>query len=116
MQRFLFQYIQLFSFIGAGTPEEPGGDFDMHCWIEAPDKAAALEWGFILLGDYCKARYAYSADGHRHDGSPIQDGEIVEDPGALAAAVHWGIPACSVGEVPKWREPWRVSNIREKAK
>jgi hypothetical protein len=31
MPRFLFQYLQLFSFLGAGTPENPGGDFGMYC-------------------------------------------------------------------------------------
>jgi hypothetical protein len=80
MQRFLVQYLEMFSAIGAGTPENPGGDFEMSCWIEASDKAAALEWGYVLLGDYCKVRYAHSADGHRHDGSPIREGEIIEVP------------------------------------
>jgi hypothetical protein len=112
MRSFLFHYVQLFSYLGAGTPEDPGGDFDMHCWIEAPDKAAALEWGHVLIGSYCNARYAQSVDGYRHDGSPIDKGEIIEDPQALAAAAHWDIPTCTVGEVPRWREPWRVSNIR----
>ena len=46
MRRCLFQYMELFSVIGAGTPENPGGDFGVNCWIEAPDKGAALEWGY----------------------------------------------------------------------
>ncbi len=112
MQRFLFQYLELLSVLGAGTPENPGGDFDMNCWIEAPDKKTALEWGHVLLGDYCKARYANSADGHRHDGSPIVEGEIVEDPELIAEAGHWKIPSCRIGEIPEWHEPWRLSNIR----
>lgn len=29
MQRYLFRYMQLFSYIGADTPEDPGGDFFM---------------------------------------------------------------------------------------
>lgn len=113
MPRFLFQYLELFSFIGAGTPENPGGDFEMNCWIDSPDKNVALEWGHVLLGDYFKARYANSADGCRHDGSPIKRGEIVDDPRILAAATHWSIPACRIGEIPEWRKPWRLSNIRE---
>jgi hypothetical protein len=80
MLRFLFEYMELLSVMGAGTPENPGGDFGMHCWIEAPDKETALEWGYVLLGDYFKARYAQSADGYRHDGSPIREGHIIEDP------------------------------------
>jgi hypothetical protein len=31
MQRFLFHFLELFSFIGDGTPENPGGDFGMSC-------------------------------------------------------------------------------------
>jgi hypothetical protein len=112
MPRFLYQYLELLSFLGAGTPGDPGGDFDMNCWIEAPDKEAALEWGYVLLGDYCKARYAHSADGHRHDGAPIREGEIIEDPETVTAAEHWNIPSCSIGEVPEWKEPWRHSNTR----
>jgi hypothetical protein len=112
MQHFLFQYLEMLSFLGAGTPENPGGDFSMFCWIEAPDKESASEWGYVLLGDYLKARYANSADGHRHDGSPIREGEIIEDPLTIAAAEQWNIPLCLVGEVPEWREPWRLSNIR----
>ena len=112
MQRFLFHYLELFSVIGAGTPENPGGDFDMNCWIEAPDKEAALEWGYVLLGDYFKARYAHAADGYRHDGSPIREGEIMQAPETTAAAEHWNLPSCRIGEIPEWREPWRLSNIR----
>ena len=112
MPQFLFHYMEMLSFIGAGTPENPGGDFDMYCWIEAPYKEAALEWGYVLLGDYFKARYAQSADGYRHDGSPIREGEIIEDPEIIARTERWNIPSCRVGEVPQWREPWRLSNTQ----
>jgi hypothetical protein len=112
MARFLFHYMEMFSVIGAGTPENPGGDFDMYCWIAAPHKESALEWGYVLLGDYFQARYTHSVDGHRHDGSPVREGEITEDPEILARAEQWNIPSCEVGSVPKWREPWRLSNIR----
>lgn len=113
MRRYLYQYFELLSVLGAGTPANPGGDFDMMCWIDAPDNRAALEWGYVLLGDYCKARYAHSADGHRHDGSPIRQGEIIEDQETIDAAQQWGIPACRIGEIPEWREPWRISSIRK---
>jgi hypothetical protein len=112
VKRFLYSYIEMLSVLGLGTPENPGGDFDMNCWIEAPDKEAALEWGFVLLGNYCKARYARSVGRHRHDGSPIREGEIVDDPETVAAAEKWNLPSCQIGEIPGWREPWRVSNIR----
>jgi hypothetical protein len=111
MARYLFEFIELLSFIGDGTPEYPGGNFSMHCWIEAPDKESAVEWGYVLLGDYCKARYAHSADGHRHDGSPIRQGDLVEDPELLATAKEWNVPSCRAGEIPEWREPWRISNV-----
>jgi hypothetical protein len=112
MPRFLFHYLELFSVIGDGTPQNPGGDFGMHCWIEAPCKEVALEWGFVLLGNYMKARYANSADGHRHDGSPVREGEIIDAPEILAQAGSWNIPSCQVGSIPEWREPWRLSNIK----
>jgi hypothetical protein len=112
MKRFLFQYLELCSVIGAGTPENPGGDFDMNCWIEAPDREAALQWGYVLLGNYCQMRYAHSANRYRCDGSPVRRGEIIEDPETIADADSWNIPSCRVGEVPEWHEPWRFSNIR----
>lgn len=110
MPRFLFQYLELFSVIGAGTPEDPGYDFDMCCWIEAPDSESALKWGYVLLGDYFKARYSHSADNGRHDGLPISEGEIIDDPTFVASAERWNVPSCRVGEIPKWHEPWRISN------
>jgi hypothetical protein len=111
MQRFLFEFIELFSFLGAGTPENPGGDFTMYCWIDAPDRDAALRWGHVLLGGYCRARYARAADGSRHDGSPLRKGAIVEVPELLARALGWRIPTCQVGELPRWHEPWRHTNV-----
>jgi hypothetical protein len=98
--------------IGAGTAEDPGGDFHMSCWIEAPDSGAALEWGYVLLGDFCRHRYASAADGTRHDGAPLRRGEIVDDPKSLVTAAQWDIPVCRVGEIPVWDQPWRRSNAR----
>ncbi len=112
MQRFLFEYLEMLSVLGAGTPKDPGDDFSMNCWIEAPNKSAALEWGHVLLGAYCRARYAHSAERHRYNGSPIRSGEIIEDPEILAAAEEWNIPSCRIGDIPEWSEPWRASNIR----
>jgi hypothetical protein len=111
MSRFLYSYLELLSYFGEGTPENPGGDFGMYCWIEATDTESALEWGYVLLGQYCKARYTRSTAVHRHDGSPIRAGEIVEDPETLQEAQQWNIPSCKVGEIPDWREPWRHTNI-----
>jgi hypothetical protein len=113
MRHFLFQHVELLSVLGDGTPENPGGDFEMTCWIEASCKEDALQWGYVLLGDYVRARYARSADGHRHDGSPIREGEIVEDPETIADAERWNLPSCRIGEIPEWQEPWRLSNIRK---
>jgi hypothetical protein len=110
MHRYLFEFTEFFSFIGAGTPENPGGDFSMSCWIDALDQESALEWGHVLLGNYCMERYSESADGHRHDGSPIREGEIVNDPELITIAMGWNIPSCRVGEIPVWLEPWRISN------
>jgi hypothetical protein len=109
-RRYLFEYVQLFSMIGAGTPDDPGGDFSMDCWIEAPDPQAALEWGYVLLGDYFRARFSRSDKAESYDGSPVRDGSIVDDSELLARACDWEIPSCRIGQIPEWREPWRISN------
>lgn len=115
MPGFLYQYTQFFSYIGDGTPEDPGGDFGMHCWIEAPDSNAALEWGYALLGDYCQKRFAHCEDAEYHDGRPIRDGEIETDCDAIASLNDRYIaPQCKLGEFPKWEAPWRHSNLIEK--
>lgn len=108
MPRFLFEYLQLFSYMGSKTPEDPGGDFGMCCWIEAPNKEAALKWGHVLLGDYYRARFARSDS--PCDGSPVEKGEIVEDEERLANPPN--VPVCKVGEIPIWDEPWRGHNAR----
>jgi hypothetical protein len=108
MPRFLYEYLQLFSYMGAGTPESPGGDFGMSCWIEAPDHETALKWGHVLLGDYYRARFARSEEAEFHDGSPIEQGWIVDDEQRLANAPS--VPSCQVGEIPTWDEPWRHHN------
>jgi hypothetical protein len=109
-RRYLFEFTELFSVLGEGTPENPGGDFSMYCWIVAPDPQAALEWGYVLLGDYFRARFSRSEDADLYDGSPVREGAIVDDPELLARAGDWAIPSCRVGQIPEWREPWRISN------
>ena len=109
-RQYLFAFVEFFSVLGAGTPENPGGDFSMYCWIEAPDPQAALEWGYVLLGDYLRARFSRSEDADLYDGAPVRGGEIVEDPELLAGAGGWAIPSCRLGQIPEWREPWRLSN------
>ena len=113
MPLFLYYFLELFSYTGAGTPEDPGGDFQMSCWIEAPDQLAALEWGYVLLGDYCRARVEHVGDDAAYDGSPIRRGEIIEDTKTLAEAADWKIPICRIGELPAWDRPWRRSNLKQ---
>lgn len=83
----------------------------MSCWIDAPNREAALKWGHILLGDYFRARYSKSPRKERYIGAPVYEGEIVEDEDILNEAQTWNIPCCQDGEVPNWREPWRCTNI-----
>jgi hypothetical protein len=111
MPRFLFDYVELLSYLGDGTPENPGGDFGMCCWIEAASELEALEWGYVLLGNYYQARFARSPDSANYDGSPIREGQIETDPEQLAWAQEQpGFPVCRVGEIPNWQEPWRPFN------
>lgn len=110
MQRFLFQYLELFSFIGDGTRENPGFDFEIACWIDAHDRDAAFDWVRVLLGDYFKMRFEFTPSREDFQGQPMDGGSIIEDEAELARAASWKIPACVVGEIPKWIDPWRPSN------
>lgn len=110
MPCYLFEYVQLFSYMGDGTPDDPGGDFEMYCWIAATDPHAALQWGYVLLGDYYRARFARSPDADDYQGVPMRHGRIVDDAAQLAKAHDWPIPLCRVGQIPAWHEPWRTSN------
>lgn len=110
MALYLYSYLNLFGYIGSGTPEDPGTDFGMSIWIEAPDEQAALDWGHLVLADYIRARY-------RHDNSAT---EI--DPGGIEGWIEKGetalkdaegrFPRCCVGEIPTWQAPWRHHNAR----
>lgn len=111
MPRYLYRYFQMFSYLGSGTPEDPGGDFGMYCWIDAQDEAEALEWGYALLGDYMKHRFAHSNPG-AYDGTPVNAGEIEADPDVIADIEEkYRAPVSKVGEFPQWHEPWRLSNL-----
>jgi hypothetical protein len=113
MPRFLFHYLELFSYIGEGTPHDPGGDFSMFCWIEAPNHEEALAWGHVLLGDYHQKRFAHSEDADRYDGTPVVDGEIETDQATLAdMARKFVIPECVVGAIPEWDAPWESCNLK----
>lgn len=110
MARHLYRYANFFGYLGSGTPEDPGSDFGMCVWIEAPDERAALDWGRVLLADYTNAR-------HRHDGSGAHykpgdiEGWIEEDEATIRRA-EGEYPLSLVGEIPTWDAPWRIHNGR----
>jgi hypothetical protein len=112
MQKYLYNFHEMFSVLGHGTPENPGGDFSLYCWIEAPDENSALQWGHSLLGDYYRQRFARTDDADSFDGAPIRKGEIERDPETIARLTSkYTFPSCDIGEIPTWREPWRISNL-----
>jgi hypothetical protein len=114
--RFLYSFHEMFSVLGMGTPENPGGDFGMYCWIHAPSARAALEWGHVLLGDYYKCRFARTHQASYYDGAPIQRGEIETDAEFIAElSSEYHIPECDIGHVPQWNAPWRLSNLDAKS-
>src|SRR4051812_33820050 len=103
MPRFLYQYIELFGYMGAGTPDDPGSDFGMCVWIDAPTEDEARGWGKRVLEDYVRARYAQSDP----DLDPTRfEGDIVHDRCQLEQAEAEGYPQCEVGQTPEWSEPW----------
>jgi hypothetical protein len=107
MPRFLYRYMELLSVIGAGTPEDPGGDFGMSVWIDAANALEASAWGKRVLEDYVRARYRYSDP----DIDPAQfEGEIITDIESINYATDRGYPVCKVGQIPLWSEPWRHDN------
>jgi len=57
MPRYLYTFLELFGYLGRGTSDDPGTDFGMSVWIDAPDEEAAFLWGNHLLEDYRRARY-----------------------------------------------------------
>jgi|GEM_PF-6763701 len=103
MVLYLYSYLNLFEYIGRGIPEDPGTDFGMSVWIEAPDEQAPLDWGRLVLADYVRAR-------HQHDGSGLGiEGWIEKDEAELERAVG-RFPRCRIGEIPAWEGPWRHHN------
>lgn len=97
--------------LGAGTPNDPGGDFSMYCWIEAESADEALDWGHKLLGDYYRKRFAHSDSADLYNGEPIDEGEIETDQDTINDAHNWNLPVCRVGQFPNWDRPWRICNI-----
>jgi hypothetical protein len=83
----------------------------MYCWIDAESATEALEWGYVLLGDYYRHRFAQTDDTEMYTGEPVVGGEIETDQGTIDDAVNWNLPTCCVGEFPEWDRPWRICNI-----
>jgi len=108
MPDYLYTYLNLFGYIGRGTPEDPGTDFGMSVWIEAPDEQAALGWGRRVLADYVIARYRHEDEGAVIEPGAIE-GWVEKDEGALKRA-EGRYPRCRVGEIPNWQSPWRHDN------
>ncbi len=123
MPRYLYTFLELFGYLGRGTPDDPGTDFGMSVWIDAPDEDAAFRWGNRLLEDYRQARYrlAPGDEGeegpgpeepqHRHAARKLE-GWIEKDESVLERARGCGYPECWVGEISEWIEPWRYNNAR----
>jgi hypothetical protein len=107
MPRYLYSYFELFGYVGAGTPEDPGSDFGMSVWIDAANEEEAKQWGRLVLHDYVRARFKHSED---HVVTEGYDGEIVKSPWQLECAALANYPVCSVGQMPKWVDPWKGNN------
>lgn len=120
MPDYLYCYMNFFGYIGEGTPEDPGTDFGMSVWIEAPSEQAALDWGQVLLADYVRARHRFEDPGQDIESASLEDagrtigarrveGWIEKDETSLERA-KGRYPRCRVGEIPTWTAPWRHSN------
>jgi hypothetical protein len=104
MPRYLYEFIELLSYIGDGTPQNPGGDFTMCVWIDADDVEQARSWGRQILHQFVRERFRHSDP----DVDPTgYEGEIVEDAALLESRKREAIPVCKVGEIPQWTEPWK---------
>jgi len=96
--------------MGSATPEDPGTDFGMCVWIEAPDEATAQSWGKVILTDYVRARFQDSEVA----GLPFsEEGWIEKDEKQLEEARLCDYPVCRLGEIPTWHEPWKRHNARK---
>lgn len=104
MPRFLYWYLELFSYLGAGAPDDPGGDFDMAVWIDADDEQQARAWGKRVLDSYVCERFSRS--GTPMDTSRMH-GYIQTRPNVLKQFQNAEVPGCKVGEIPRWPEPWK---------
>ena len=100
MALYLYRFIELLSFIGDGTPENPGGDFGMCVWIDADDVDQARKWGKRVLKEFVRERFRQS----HPDLDPTRyAGDVVED----AVYEAGRTPVCKIGEIPRWTEPWK---------
>lgn len=113
MPHYLYTYIHLFGYIGAGTPEDPGTDFGMSVWIDAPDEDAARCWGKVVLDDYVHARFQHSEDAGID--AAWGEGWIEKDDQTLKRAEGFDYPLCQVGQIPAWAEPWKRHNCRQRS-
>ena len=121
MPRYLYSYVELLGVLGMETPEEPGTDFGMSVWIDAPDEEAAFLWGNHLLEDYRRARFRFVPREESHGPevtehrpvAPRLEGWIEIDESILEMARECGYPVSRVGEIPEWIDPWRVHNARK---
>ncbi|MEZ6045239.1 MAG: hypothetical protein R3C11_06580 [Planctomycetaceae bacterium] len=111
MSNYLFRYLQLFSYLGRGTPEDPGGDFEMCCWIKAPDEESALAWGQVLLQDYYRKRFSRSADPIPEGATVPIKGDILSNREELQHYANCIIPGTQLNEIPDWKAPWKNSNV-----
>jgi hypothetical protein len=105
---YLYSYLNLFGYMGRGTPEDPGTDFGMSVSIDAPDERAALDWGKLVLADYIRARFRFDSPDEDIDSGQVE-GWIVRDKSALDRA-KGRYPQCQVGEIPSWHDPWQLEN------
>lgn len=103
MGRYLYTVIGLLSYMGDGTPENPGGDFGMSVWIEAPDEETASRWGKRVLEEFVRQRFRFS----RNKADPAAyEGQIETSQEMIDWHSKREIPVCRVGEIPNWPAPW----------
>ena len=101
MRRFKYSYLELFSYMGF-TPEDPGGDFGISFWIDAPTAAEAERWGKVALAAYVRLRYRFATD--PPDPASLQ-GQLDED-AVCSEATNGTEMVCKVGELATWEDPW----------
>lgn len=102
--RYMYTFVELFSYMGDGTPQNPGGDFMMCVLIDADDVGQARWWGKRVLEEFVRERFSQSDP----DVDPSRyEGEVAEVAEMLQLGTNDDIPVCKVGEIPRWTEPWK---------